>query len=235
MINRVNPDTTELTITTCDSESIEVSTNSFLNSSGCDSLVITNTVLDTQQLHVVITPMDTTINLGDSFQLSVQTNFVVDSLIWNSDVPNHLLCNSCQNPTISPSKSQSGRVTVYSNEGCSISAIFNISVFEPEEDLKENSVYIPSAFTPNNDGINDVFEIYVSSELNPLVRYFDIFDRWGNHIFKAEYFKPGQINSGWDGSFRGKRMDPNVFAWMVEVEFEDGEVITLKGDVSLLN
>ena len=95
------------------------------------------------------------------------------------------------------------------------------------------NIFTPSAFSPNNDGINDRFTIY-GDETMVAIRELKIFDRWGNFIYEGIDLPPGDGNHGWDGTFRGKKMDPSVFAFYAVVEFIDGYREILKGDITLI-
>ncbi len=67
------------------------------------------------------------------------------------------------------------------------------------------NLYVPNAFTPNNDGINDVFNLYITESATYLLT---IFDRWGKTIFQTE-----DPNEGWDGTQRGKKCTPGMYVW----------------------
>ena len=94
-------------------------------------------------------------------------------------------------------------------------------------------VYIPNAFSPNGDNINDKFTVFGDAEIIEEVQKFRIFDRWGELVYEDENFPPNDLDFGWDGSFNGKIMNPAVFVYFAEVRFLDGSVKQLKGDVTL--
>ena len=94
-------------------------------------------------------------------------------------------------------------------------------------------LFVPNVFSPNDDGINDYFYVYGNPAIRT-VRNLTIFDRWGNKVFSAQNIPVNDEQSGWDGSFRGKRLTPQVFVFYVEVEFLDGEIVVVKGDVTLM-
>jgi len=71
--------------------------------------------------------------------------------------------------------------------------------------------YVPNAFTPNGDGINDVFRVYGSGFISFNLK---VFDRWGEKVFETS-----DPNIGWDGTFRGELLPPDVFVYYVDVEF----------------
>jgi len=61
-----------------------------------------------------------------------------------------------------------------------------------------------------------------------------IFDRWGEEVFVQKNFQPNDDSFGWDGTFRGSPLTPAVFVWVAEVEFIDGEVEVIYGDVTVI-
>ena len=121
-----------------------------------------------------------------------------------------------------------GRYTVSAFNFCG-EVQAEISVFY--EDCRQ--IYFPNAFTPNDDGINDVFLPFDGGDV-AAVRVFKVFDRWGGLVFEAENFQPNDFDRGWDGRIFGRRANEGVYAWFAEVEFRDGVVEMLKGDVLLI-
>jgi gliding motility-associated-like protein len=79
--------------------------------------------------------------------------------------------------------------------------------------LQEVNVYIPNAFTPNGDGRNDVFLIYGWGFKNFSLK---IYDRWGEKLFETT-----NPNVGWDGTYRGKALNPGVYVYHADIEFID--------------
>ena len=94
--------------------------------------------------------------------------------------------------------------------------------------------FVPNIFSPNGDGANDVLQIYPSLDVTK-VRKFDIFDRWGNRVFSARDFNPDAAASfAWNGSFGGRLLPPDVFVYFLEIETNTKEVLTQKGDITLI-
>ena len=89
------------------------------------------------------------------------------------------------------------------------------------------SLHVPTAFSPNGDGINDFFRILASgyTKLNT----FKIFDRWGKQIFSTYDFK-----KGWDGYLNGRICDIGTYFWMITATDLQGKQVKIKGDVSLI-
>ena len=100
------------------------------------------------------------------------------------------------------------------------------------EVVKNYSIYVPNAFSPNFDGINDGF--YPFTPQNQVMTYFQVYDRWGNLVHEIRNSQTNDISAAWDGTFRGKDMNPAVFAYVLEVVFLDGHREVLSGDVSLV-
>ncbi len=102
-----------------------------------------------------------------------------------------------------------------------------------ESEICACDFYIPSAFSPNNDGINDEFEVFSSCDYDFEIIGFKVFDRWGQLTFAAT----GDQSMQWDGTFRGKESPQGIYGWFVEYEyFRKGEKKkeVLQGDVTLL-
>ncbi len=99
------------------------------------------------------------------------------------------------------------------------------------EDCRQ--VYFPNAFSPNNDGINDVFLPFDGGDVG-VVHFFRVYDRWGGLVFSSENFQPNSFDQGWNGLIRGKKAAQGVYVWLAQVEFRDGKVELLEGDVMLM-
>jgi gliding motility-associated-like protein len=95
-------------------------------------------------------------------------------------------------------------------------------------------VYVPTAFSPNNDLTNDLLVVHgISKQVRQIVT-FKIFDRWGEQIYEDQNFEVNQPDRGWDGQFLGQPSDPGVYVWLLEAEYLDGHREKLKGDVTLV-
>ena len=95
-------------------------------------------------------------------------------------------------------------------------------------------VFIPSAFTPNNDSNNDLFMIYAGEGRISEIKSLQIFSRWGEKVFEAKGFQPNDPAYAWDGRFKNRTLNPAVFVYLAEVEFIDGFVKLFKGSITLL-
>lgn len=99
---------------------------------------------------------------------------------------------------------------------------------------KENiRLYVPNAFSPDGNGLNDFFRYYESIALAN-VKTFAIFNRWGGEVYREENINAGEPFLGWDGKTNGEQAAVGVYAYYIEAFFLDGSEVVYKGDVSLL-
>ncbi len=126
------------------------------------------------------------------------------------------------NPVAILSESQKYTLQVTSVAGCTAEDTINVTVYKVLPDF-----YIPDAFTPNGDGINDVFRpIPIGiKKLN----YFKVYNRLGELVYSTTVLK-----QGWDGTFKGKDQDPGVFVWIAEGVDYLGKTLYRKGSVTLI-
>jgi gliding motility-associated-like protein len=88
-------------------------------------------------------------------------------------------------------------------------------------------VYIPTAFSPNKDGKNDLFHPLIFGKIKKY--YFAVYNRWGHIVFESK-----EVNKAWDGTVAGVLQDPNVYVWICTYQFEGEEVKTERGSVVLM-
>lgn len=195
------------------------------DSRGCTSTLMA-TITEPPPL-LVYAGEDQTVELG----YTVNLNAIVSplgtdvSIAWSDSTT--LSCFDCFNTIAQPFKTTTYVVTVTDGDGCtaSDSVTVNVLIIRP--------VYIPTAFSPNNDGVNDFFTIYGGPAAR-IVRTFRVFNRWGGMVYEGFDIPLNDESFGWDGTFKGKLLDPAVFAYYAEVEFIDGAVILYEGDVTLV-
>jgi gliding motility-associated-like protein len=91
----------------------------------------------------------------------------------------------------------------------------------------EPLIFVPNAFTPNGDGLNDV--LYVRGYNIERVILFAIYNRWGEKVFESH-----SVNEGWDGDYKGRTAKGDVFAYYLKVECQTGEEFFKKGNVTVI-
>ena len=104
------------------------------------------------------------------------------------------------------------------NKGCMAAVTASVKI------LKQ--FFMPDAFTPNNDGLNDLFRVPPNVSLKLIE--FSVYDRWGNKIFTT-----GDVRKGWDGNYKGVKLGSGVFVYIVNGSNEKGSVFK-KGTVFLI-
>lgn len=204
-------------------------TLSVLDANGCEATLIFK-INEPPQLEVDLVAYlegDNIIHLGDSAQLEAIITIPPDSLDNIAWEPDSLLsCNNCLNPVATPIQTTTFTVTIESN-GCSDSDDLTLFV------RKDKHLFVPNAFSPNGDGINDVFRIFTGEQVER-IEEFGIFSRWGMLVYLAKDFDPNDPAFGWDGTHLGQLLDPAVFTWFAKVRFRDGSTEVFEGDVSLM-
>jgi gliding motility-associated-like protein/uncharacterized repeat protein (TIGR01451 family) len=171
---------------------------------------------------------EVTVQLGDSAELEVLVNIPdneVDTLIWQP--AEYINCPGCFVQQVAPPFSTIFTVTLVDINGCR--ATDQVEVILD----KTRPVYIPSAFSPNQDGINDVFTIYGGQGIEKVDELL-IFDRWGNLLYQALEIQPNDPSRGWDGRYQGKLMNDGVFVYQARITFADGRTEVFKGDLTLV-
>lgn len=159
---------------------------------------------------------DTLIMQGDALQLSGTGGglFEWSPATWLSDP-------GIANPIATPQDDITYTLTVTNNEGCIDTDEIKIEVF------KGSYIYVPTGFTPDANGLNDVL-IPMYGGIKTL-HQFSIYNRWGERIFFTK-----NMNEGWDGRLKGKDQGTGVFVWMIDAVDYAGKVYKLKGSFSLI-
>lgn len=187
----------------------------FVFGAGCDT-VTDNVLVTVHQLPQADAGPDDTITTGGSTQLiasgGVQYQWSPAAGLSNSGI---------YNPIASPDTSTTYVVLVTDVYGCSNSDTLRIEVLKP-------SVWLPTAFTPDGNGKNDV--LYVRGEGFTDFE-FRIFNRWGEAIFLSR-----SADVGWDGNHQitGKPLPEGAYVYVVKGNLTDGSQVNLKGLINLI-
>jgi len=179
-----------------------------------------NVQVTVDPLPVVTVCCGVTIIQGETTALSATPIVTGNTYNWTPNIG--LTCNNCPNPVASPTVSTWYSVTETDSLGCSKNDSVLINV-------KENCIgttYVPNAFSPNGDGINDVLKVMGKCLM---AMDFRIFDRWGNVVFETN--NPAE---GWDGTCKGKPMNTGTFVYYLEASGADNIAISKKGDITLV-
>ncbi len=176
----------------------------------------------------VFLPEDITIDLGD--QLFINANHSSPNSVsytWTESGNDNILnCTDCEGQTIMPVRDVTINVEVRDPYNCVASDSIIIKV------VPNYNIYVPNIFSPNQDGYNDIFSVYGTAGTK--VNVFKIFDRWGSLLHESYDGFVNSFDHGWDGVYKGQLLNDAVFVWYAEVEFLDGEIKLLKGDITLI-
>ncbi len=112
-------------------------------------------------------------------------------------------------------------LTVTDELGCVGTSSVLVKVF------KGPTYYVPNAFTPNGDGINDIFKAIAPGIKQTF--YFKVFNRWGREMFNTQ-----NITKGWDGNYNGEPQPTSVYVWIIKGLDLAGQPVELKGTVTLI-
>jgi gliding motility-associated-like protein len=160
---------------------------------------------------------DVTVNEGESIQLHATGS--TNNVTWQPAL--WLNSSSIADPVTTPLGDIRYIVTATNDAGCKDMDTVNVKV-NPKSDI-----YIPSAFTPNNDGLNDIFKPYLSMQYKVLA--FTIYNRWGQPIFSTTI-----RDKGWDGRINGLLQDAGLYVWMLRVSDKEKREVEKHGTLMLI-
>ena len=140
------------------------------------------------------------------------------NIVWSPDFD--LTCTACADPTANPNVTTKYTITVTDGAGCKISDSLTVNV-------TSTGLLIPTGFSPNGDGVNDVFHV-----LNKNLVKLDlaVFDRWGVKVYETTDW-----TVGWDGTFKGMKQEIGTYVWECSYQLiGESELKSAKGNVTLL-
>jgi gliding motility-associated-like protein len=186
------------------------------NPAGC----VVDTVLDLE-VGGVLLGLDSTFSLTRGEQVQSETQ-VLDGKVTGIEIQwspaSGLSCTDCLSPAFSPVTTTDYVLTLTDTLGC-ISYYYTRIYVDPP-------VFIPNAFTPNNDGVNDHFEIF-SGSLDP--EELIILNRWGQIIHRSSG------KAVWDGLIEGQSAEPGVYVYHLRArQTESGRLFVTSGSLTLI-
>ena len=169
-----------------------------------------------------------TVIQGDSIVLNIlasKPEGSIISVVWG---PDSIGCSTCLSTIVRPMEQTTYSVRVTDENGCT--ATDNLLVFVQQI----QRVFVPTAFSPNGDGVNDMFYISAAQEVQK-IKAMHIANRWGTVVFSRENFFPNDPTQGWDGLFKGQPIQTGVYVYVAELEMANGETVVVSGDVTLMH
>lgn len=177
------------------------------------------------QLPTVEAGVDKTINVGQTVDLIPQVSDDVIIAEWQPT--SGVFRNFYPGVTVKPKENTEYSVEVKNRGGCK--ARDKVSVFVI---CNGANIFIPNTFSPNSDGINDIF--YPRGTGLFKIKSLKIFDRWGAIVFDRSSFNANNPADGWDGKNKGKELVPDVFVYALEVICDNGSTLVYHGNVALI-
>lgn len=188
---------------------------------------------DTQQVTIRVYPIpvfdiiDTLLQLNVGYSDTLLTRSSADVTSWRWVPSTGLSCATCPNPVVIAKQDITYTAHAFNEGGCTAKDEVTIHVL-----CNGINVFMPNTFSPNNDGMNDRFYPRGKGLYN--VRALRIFNRWGQAVYEKLNFLANNESYGWDGTFGGQPGQSGVYVYVMEIECDNGTVMTYKGNVALL-
>lgn len=187
---------------------------------------------DTSYVTVIVYPYphvelgeDKTVAIGTSITLKPDLSEDITRLQWTP--ANWLSCNNCPEPVVTPKQTIQYKLTASNQGGCTTED--NLTLFVV---CRGENMFLPNTFSPNGNGKNEVF--YPRGKGLSLIKSFRIFNRWGEPVFEQYNFNVNDRSRGWNGTFKGAMASQDVYVYIIDVVCDNGEILSFKGDVTLL-
>jgi gliding motility-associated-like protein len=190
------------------------------NSSGCTDTVDRNVLI--YPLPAIDAGPDKTLIVGFSVAINPTGSPVVDYL-WTPSTK--LSCTNCYNTVADPKNTTEYVIKVTDANGCVNRDSITVIVI-----CNDNNVFIPNTFSPN--GSNPRF--YPRGKGLFSIQSLRIFNRWGEMVFQKVNMIPNDAAAGWDGRYKGKLANADVYTYIIEIICENSAVVTYKGNITLL-
>ena len=184
--------------------------------------------IDDVTIRFVDIERDTVLLLGQSIFVDPLTNFISDQIAriyWT--VNGQPICEGCDSLALIPIVDGHYAVHIIDTSGCEASDSILIQI------ISVPALYIPTAFSPNDDGINDAFGPYFGNNV-AWVNEFSIYSRWGDRLHHRTSLVPDDNRLFWDGRLKDQFMNPAVFIYTISIELTDGNTVFRKGEFQLV-
>lgn len=182
--------------------------------------------LSMKKFNVAILPGDVSVLIQSSVTLIAVPSEPASSITWTAD-HGTFSCNNCINTDFSPLRYTRVIVKAISEGDCVATDTIIVKV------LANGEVFIPSAFTPNDDKLNDYFYVLAGASVNK-INSFMVFNRWGEKVCDRKNVLPNIPHAGWDGRVKGYPAVPDVYAYLITVEFLNKTTREFKGTITVI-
>jgi len=187
-----------------------------------DTAYVPITVFD---IPVVEAGADRTINVGQTTDLVPSISADVNSVIWSPT--GSIFRNDYPAASVKPNTTTTYTVEVSNAGGCK--SRDNVTVYVI---CNGANVFIPNTFSPNGDGVNDIF--YPRGKGLFRIKTARVFSRWGEVVYEKSDFTPNDASAGWDGTYKGQKLNTDVYVYVIEIMCDNNTVLTYKGNIALI-
>ncbi len=145
---------------------------------------------------------------------------------WTVSAGAKIKCKNCINNLARPfGEETTVKLRLQDEQGC---------IAEDEAKIRvRRNIYIPNAFSPNDDGINDRF--FINTEKDAKIVLLDIYNRWGDLVYHTEnQCFTNHYECAWDGTFKGVAQKSDAFTYRAVIDFGDGILFSYKGGIDLV-
>lgn len=176
------------------------------------------------------------VNLGSDKVLSTGSELKLQPKVVNGPITNWkwtvdngtINCPTCPEPAVNVKGDACYTLEATNAFGCIANDTVCVKVF-----CESAQVFIPNAFTPDGDGVNDYF--LVRAKGIKLVKSFRVFDRFGRVVFeRANYVPDNTLTNGWDGKVNGRPAISDVYIYVCDVLCDNNVPYSYKGNVALI-
>jgi gliding motility-associated-like protein len=188
---------------------------------------------DTSTIKLTVYPIpvvnagpDRVINVGETITLNPILSTDITRIYWT---PLTGVVNSANYPSldVKPNINTTYRIDVFNDGGCTAYDLVNIKLL-----CNDGNIFMPNTFSPNADGNNDIF--YPRGKGLYKIKALRIYDRWGVEVFARYQFLANEVSKGWDGTYKGKLLQPDVYVYVLDVLCDNEESTIFKGNVALI-
>jgi gliding motility-associated-like protein len=176
---------------------------------------------------VISIEQEPVIVVGNGINIPVTYSDSIATYLWTPAT--RLSCIDCPTPYANPQFTTTYKIAVEDVYGCKASRDITITVI-----CNQENYFIPNTFSPNGDGMNDVFAPRGRGVHR--VNSMKIFNRWGELVWERRNFMVNDRTStgGWDGTFKGKPAQQDVYVYIIELVCDNAQIIPYKGNVTLI-
>ena len=147
------------------------------------------------------------------------------TIVWTP--PAGLSCTGCLTPVLTTNVNGLFKIVGTTALFCKDSATLQVNAYY------RSHIALPNAFSPNSDGLNDVFYVIAGKDVKQ-VKQFQVFNRWGQKMFEKTNGKTNDINFGWNGYYNGQLVAQGTYVYQIVIELLTGELEVHKGNISVI-